>query len=83
MQIKRLVQKWQVVIFVFFFQIFEKWSKTTDEEKTMKSCAIVLVFLSFIFQQIRRIQAGNGELFAEKGQKNYEDEEEGKIIPHR
>ena len=44
----------------------------------MKSCAIVLVFLSFIFQQIRRISGGNGEPFGEKGQKNYENEEEGK-----
>merc|ERR1712004_437090 len=51
--------------------------------KKMKSCAIVLVFLSFIFQQIRRISGGNGEPFGEKGQKNYENEEEGKIIPHR
>ena len=49
----------------------------------MKSCAILLVFLSFIFQQIRRISGGNGEPFGEKGQKNYENEEEGKIIPHR
>ena len=47
------------------------------------SAITVLVFLTFIFQQIRQITAGNGELFGEKGQKNYEDEEEGKIIPHR
>lgn len=42
--------------------------------------AFLLVVLSTLYKYAL---AGNGELFDEKGQKNYEPEEEGKIIPHR
>ena len=74
---------WSTKLYSIFLSFADNEVKRNGVGKKMKSCAIVLVFLSFIFQQIRRISGGNGEPFGEKGQKNYENEEEGKIIPHR
>ena len=48
-----------------------------------QSCAIVFVIVSLLFHQIKDSLAGNGEIFSEKGQKSYEEDEEGKILPHR
>ena len=39
--------------------------------------------LLLVLHQACQIFAGNGEIFEERGQKNYEEDEEGKIVPHR
>ncbi len=39
--------------------------------------------LLFLLHHSCQVLAGNGEPFSEKGQKNYEDDEEGKLAPHR
>ena len=49
----------------------------------MDNKALALFLLGLFLDQFRCISAGNGEPFSEKGQKSYEDDEEGKIIPHR
>ena len=48
-----------------------------------KLSALVLLSLTILFDQIKNSIAGNGETFTENGQKNYEEDEEGKIIPHK
>ena len=48
-----------------------------------KLSALLLLCLTILIDQIRNTIAGNGEEFAEKGQRNYEEDEEGKIIPHK
>ena len=54
---------------------------------TNRSCAIILVIFQFLLNQINWIHAGRGEVYGdeegEEGQKNYEPEEEDKIVPHR
>ena len=48
-----------------------------------KLSALLLLCLSILFDQIRNTIAGRGEQFGENGQKNYEEDEEGKIVPHK
>ena len=45
--------------------------------------AIILVTFQVLINQITSALAGSGEPFSEKGQKQYEEDEEGKIVPHR
>ena len=45
--------------------------------------AIILVTFQVLINQITTALAGSGEPFSEKGQKQYEEDEEGKIVPHR
>ena len=51
--------------------------------KPEKKMGKFLGAIALLLCQIQHILAGSGEPFAEKGQKQYEEEEEGKIIPHR
>jgi hypothetical protein len=48
-----------------------------------KFSAIILVILELFLYQISSVLGGNGEPFGEKGQKSYDEDEEGKIVPHR
>merc|ERR1711983_137396 len=70
------------VIYLHISTAFLKHEVTLNK-KMRKISAYFLFCFSIFMDQIRWSFAGNGEPFAEKGQKNYEEDEEGKIIPHR
>lgn len=48
-----------------------------------KLSTLLLLCWTILFDQIRNTLAGNGVPFNETGQKIYDEDEEGKIIPHR
>jgi len=48
-----------------------------------KLSTLLFLCLTILYDQIRYAIAGNGEPFDEMGQRNYEEDEDGKIIPHR
>lgn len=48
-----------------------------------KNALIVALSVIVFMYDIQGVNGTRGELFDQKGQKNYEEDEEGKIVPHR
>ena len=75
------------LIFSFFllqvYSIVWCWGLRSITSIMAKLSALLFICLTILFDQVKHTIAGNGETFEEPGQRNYEEDEDGKIIPHR